>query len=118
MKRSDVFEVREPPPYGWTRLKASLDERQRARWPWALVALGALAVMLLIMAMPRGRAVAPEVQRATLAAIEVTSRGYVGEPVAMRAESNGAVLRVPSDDPQVVMYRVAMLSSDDAPPTE
>ncbi len=117
MKRSDVFEVREPPPHGWTRLKARLEERRPARWPWAVVATGAVALIVLF-ALPRPGRIDPALQERCTG----RARGNVdpgsNEPVTFAGDARGAVLRVSSQDAQVVMYRVAMLSATDEAPTE
>jgi hypothetical protein len=115
VKREEIFDVLEPPPYGWTRLEARLSERRGARWPLALpaVALAATASLLIavVLAWPRTQAVdlSVEISRSSAAA----SFG-LGEDTRTLAVRTGAAEALPSSDPNVVLYRVAMVETADS----
>jgi hypothetical protein len=114
VKREEIFEVLEPPPYGWTRLEARLSERRGARWPLAVAAVALAAASLLIavvLAWPRTQAVdlSVEISRSSAAA----SFG-LGEDTRTLAVRTGAAEALPSSDPNVVLYRVAMVETADS----
>lgn len=111
MKRSDVFEPLEPPPHGWTRMKARLEERRRPRWPLALAA-GAAVFLAVVLQQPRVDVTA-ELRRSP-------SAGAFGLKVSSEALTlkDGASQQLPSSDENVLLYRVAVVSPSEAPPSE
>jgi hypothetical protein len=109
MKRSEVFEAREPPPHGWARLRARLDERSPRRWPWLVVATVA-ALLLAVVLWPKR---APQVDfAAQLVRATAAPELGLGEPGPTLAVSEGAAERLPSTDPSVLLYRVQMVEPD------
>lgn len=103
------FEILEPPPGGLTRLKAAMAGRRAVRI-WQPVLAGVLAVALIAFALfakVQGRVDLVEAARRA---------ALIGEPVVVRGEA--AVLRVPSSNPRVLVYRVAMLDPTLAPPVD
>jgi hypothetical protein len=109
MKRSDVFEPLEPPPHGWTRMKARLGERRARRWPIAVAA--AAAVVLAVLLPKPGPRPGSDVE----AALRGAMLDVPGEPLRVK---RGAAQRLPSSDPNVLFYRVAVLNADEAPPED
>ena len=101
MKKRELFEVLEPPPYGWARLSARLEARSQPRWQLALGAAFAVAMVIcgtLTSQLPRP--IEPPVP---------------SEPVAI-VGGGAALLRLPSSNPNVVLYRLASLEpADEAP---
>jgi len=113
MKKSELFETLEPPPYGWARVSARLEVRRQPRWQLALAAAFALAIVIsgtLTSDQPQTVEVFPGLALG-LDAPEAT------EPVAITGGS-AALLRLPSSNPKVVMYRLASLDANAAPPSE
>src|SRR5581483_7116840 len=103
-----VFEVLEPPAHGWARLQARLEERPPRRWPWALAL--AAALLLAVVLWPRAHEVPVTLTRsASAVALGLEARG----PALAAVE--GAAEAVPSSDPNVLLYRIAMV---DAMPPE
>ena len=105
MKREQVFESLEPPPFGLERLRARLAERRRRVSPLVLVGVLASA-LVVVLAWPKTQGVdLVALARASAAApmVGVTS----GDDVTALAETG--VLRLPSQNPDVVLYRVASL---------
>jgi hypothetical protein len=103
MKRDELFEVLEPPPHGLTRLRAKLASRRANRLVWpALVTAVAAAVALLVF-LPRGEA--PVDFRAALVMES-------GPPVSALDGQSLGLERLPSGNPKVVLYRVAVLDQD------
>lgn len=115
MKRDELFEALEPPPHGLTRLRGKLATRRAHRLlrP-ALVLAFAAAVALLFV--PR----APPVDWSTELQGSLTGslvgQGGGGEPVSALDGQALGLERLPSSNPQVVLYRVAMLSQEPPPP--
>lgn len=103
MKHDEVFEVLEPPPHGLTRLRARMAAR-RARRVLGPALVGSLAALLVVLFFPRDEAVD---LRASYAA-SVFNAG--GPPVTALDGSAVAVERMPSSNPQVVLYRISSLS--------
>ena len=99
MKRDDVFEVLEPPPHGLTRLRGKLASRRANRllWPALVTAVAAAVVVLLV---PRG-----EVPADFSASLARES----GPPVSALDGQSLGLERLPSGNPKVVLYRVAVL---------
>jgi hypothetical protein len=101
MKRNEVFEVIEPPPFGLERLRARMAEQRRAPTRWVLV--GAVATLVLVLVWwPRTGAVD---------LVGATS-GFLSEPtrdVTSLDASTGGVLELPSSNPDVILARVATL---------
>ncbi len=100
MKRNEVFEVIEPPPFGLERLRARMAEQRRAPTKWVLA--GALATLLLVLVWwPRTAPV--DLVGAT--------RGFLSEPAhdVTSLDATGAVLELPSSNPEVILARVATL---------
>lgn len=105
MKRKQVFEELEPPPFGLERLRARMVERRRRVSPLVLVGVVASALVVLLawpksprvdlVALARASAAAPMVGVAALD--DVTALDQTG------------VLRMPSQNPDVVLYRVSSL---------
>jgi hypothetical protein len=110
VKREEIFEAMEPPPYGWTRLEARLNARRARRWPWAVVAAAAL-LLVTFLAWPRAAAVdvTLEIARSSAAA----SFGLGGDTRTL-AVRTGAAEALPSSDANVVLYRIAMVDSTGA----
>lgn len=100
MKRNEVFEVIEPPPFGLERLRARMAEQRRGPTRWVLA--GAVATLVLVLVWPRTGAVD---------LVGATS-GFLSEPtrdVTSLDTSTGAVLELPSSNPDVILARVATL---------
>lgn len=111
MKREQVFEPLEPPPFGLERLRARLAERRRRVSPLVLAGVVASALVVLfvwpktpgvdLVALARSSAAAPMVGVRSL------------EDVSALDETG--VLRLPSQNPDVVLYRVASLQQEPSP---
>lgn len=101
MKRNEVFEVVEPPPFGLERLRARMAEQRRAPTKWVLV--GAVATLVLVLVWwPR---------TASVDLVGATS-SFFNEPsrdVTSLDASTSAVLELPSSNPDVILARVATL---------
>jgi hypothetical protein len=114
MKRREVFEVLEPPSHGWTRLKARLEERPRRRWRWA-VAIAAAALLLAVIVWPK--------RPAEVSVVAELARSAAGPSFGVAPQGRalavieGAAERLPSSDPSVVLYRVAMVEAAPAEDT-
>lgn len=101
MKRNEVFEVIEPPPFGLERLRARMAEQRRAPTKWVLA--GAMATLLLVIVWW---------PRATPVDLVGATRGFLSEPtqnVTTLDAETGAVLELPSSNPEVILARVATL---------
>lgn len=108
MKRKQVFEELEPPPFGLERLRARMHERRQRVSPLVLVGVVASALVVLLawpktpnvdlVAMARASSAAPMVGVTSLE--DVTALDETG------------VLRLPSQNPDVVLYRVASLQQE------
>lgn len=101
MKRHEVFEVVEPPPFGLERLRARMAEQRRAPTKWVLA--GAVATLLLVFVVwPRS---------APVDLVGATSAFFVAptRDVSPLDVSTGAVLELPSSNPEVILARVASL---------
>lgn len=105
MKHDDVFEVLEPPPHGLTRLRARMAARRARRVLWPALVFSLAALLVLLFLPPREP---PVDLRASYAASVFNARGA---PVTALDGSAVAVERMPSSNPQVVLYRVSSLSS-------
>ena len=106
MKKRELFEVLEPPAYGWARLSARLETRSQPRWQLALGAAFAAAMVIcgtLTSELPRR--------------VEPLEAPVPSEPVAI-VGGGAALLRLPSSNPNVVLYRLASLEhpGDDETP--
>ena len=116
MKSANVFEPIEPPPGGLTRLRVSMSEPRRP-FRWSPVLAGALAVALLCV----GRAWILTRDNVDLVAEmrdSIFSETANAEPVALGRGQPAALQRLPSGNPQVVLYRVAMLDPSMTPPAD
>lgn len=101
MKRNEVFEVVEPPPFGLERLRARLGEQRRAPTKWVLA--GAMATLLLVLVWwPRETPV--DLVGATSSFFNAPTRDVTSLDV-----STGAVLELPSSNPEVILARVSTL---------
>jgi hypothetical protein len=105
MKRQQVFEELEPPPFGLERLRARMRDRRRRVSPLVLVGVMASALVVLL--------VWPKAPRVDLVAL---ARGSAAGPLVgvssledVTALEKTGVLRMPSQNPDVVLYRVASL---------
>lgn len=100
MRRDELFEVLEPPPHGLTRLRGKLASRRANRllWPALVLASAAAAVLLFL---PKSEA--PAEFSAALAM-------EPGPPVSALDGQSLGLERLPSGNPKVVLYRVAVLS--------
>ncbi|MBE2253897.1 MAG: hypothetical protein IAE78_30490 [Myxococcus sp.] len=107
MKKREVFEVLEPPPFGLERLRARLSSRRRP--VSALVLAGAaLGAVVVLMASPgRSGVDLVSLARGSAAAAMVAD---VQVPEVVGLGQTGA-LRVPTQNDDVVLYRVASLDS-------
>jgi hypothetical protein len=115
MKKSELFQVVEPPAYGWARLSARLSERRQPAWRPALGAVFAVAVVVL--GTLTSRLPVEPVNLLPLALADPASAAALGlevpqEPVAV-VGGNAAVMRLPSSNPQVVMYRLATVGTQE-----
>jgi hypothetical protein len=111
MKLREVFDPLEPPPQGWARMKAQLDERRLPRWPWAL-AVAAAALLLAVAVWPRPRRATPaEVTDVMMRSAAALSFGLAPKGPTL-AVIEGAAEPLPSSDPNVLLYRVAMVEAD------
>jgi hypothetical protein len=110
VKREKIFEALEPPPFGWTRLEARLNARVARRWPWAVAAATAL-LWVVVLAWPRATPVDVTVEIAGSSA--AASFGLEGDTRTL-AVRTGAAQALPSSDPNVVLYRIAMVDSTGA----
>ena len=105
------FEILEPPPGGLTRLKAAMAERRTVR-VWQPVLAGALALLLVAVAL-----FARSQERADLVGdVRGSVFGTVAAPVVVRGDA--AAQRLPSSNPNVVLYRVATLDPTRIPPED
>ncbi|MFT3843181.1 MAG: hypothetical protein QM723_39720 [Myxococcaceae bacterium] len=114
MKRSELFEVVEPPPYGWSRMSARLSERRQPVWQPALGAL--FAVAIVVLGTLTSRLPVQPVNLLPIALADPASAATLGidlpqEPVAV-VGGNAAVIRLPSSNPQVVIYRLSSLGDE------
>jgi hypothetical protein len=115
MKTSELFEVLEPPPHGWTRLSTRLTEHRTPLWRPALGAAFAVAVVVLgTLTTHEPEPSEPPADLMALAMTEPVSAETLGvhreqEPVTVYG-GNAAVMRLPSSNPNVLMYRLATVS--------
>jgi hypothetical protein len=112
MKTSELFEVLDPPPRGWSRLNARLSAKPAPMWRPALGAVFAIAVVVLGTLTTREPVQAVNLLPIALAdPISAASLGVYRkqEPVSVFG-TNAAVYRLPSSNPQVVMYRLSTLT--------
>lgn len=98
MKRREVFEQLEPPPFGLERLRARL-ETERSKAPRLVLVASAVAAVLVAVLWPR-----PE-------AIDLTASLGLASTVEVAPLDPGttAVLALPSSNPDVVLVRVSSL---------
>jgi hypothetical protein len=111
MKRNEVFEVLEPPPHGLTRLRARMATRRATRLLRPALALAlAFAAVVVLLFVPRAAPVdlTPDL-RASLTG-SLLGLGSGGAPVTSLDGRAAAVERMPSGNPKVVLYRVAVLA--------
>ena len=109
MKRDELFEVLEPPPQGLTRLRARVASRRADRLLRPALALAFAAVVALLFV---PRAVPVDLTgdlRASLTG-SLVGLGSTGAPVTALDAQSVAVERLPSGNPKVVLYRVAVLT--------
>lgn len=104
MKRDELFEVVEPPPFGLSRLRRALVVRQAAAVRrWVLAGAAACGLVALAAWQARPSVDASEVTRDAWAAW----RGVQGQTEPARGLGETALLRLPSARPDVAVYRVA-----------
>ena len=110
MKRDELFEVLEPPPHGLTRLRARMAARRANRLLRPALALAFAAAVALLL-VPREAPVDLSADlRASLTG-SLVGLGSDGAPVAALDGRSLGVERLPSGNPKVVLYRVAVLTS-------
>ena len=115
MKREELFEVFEPPPHGLNVLRGRMATRQAKRWlrPALLLAFAATALTLLFF--PRGDA-ARDQPRLDLALVTPWLKPEAdAPPVSALDGSRLALERLRSENPKVVLYRVAVLPENEEP---
>ena len=115
MKREQVFEELEPPAFGLERLRARMAERRRRVSPLVLVGVVASALVVLLAW--------PKAARVDLVALARLSSAAplvgVSSLEDVTALDETGVLRLPSQNPDVVLYRVASLEQEpSAPPRD
>ncbi len=106
------FEILEPPPGGLTRLKAAMAAERRVLRVWQPVLAGALALVLIAFAF-----FARSQDRADLVG-GARDSVFGASPVPVVVRGDAAALRLPTSNPKVVFYRVAMLDPSLAPPVD
>jgi len=118
MKHNEVFEVREPPPHGLTRLRARLREDQRRRFGRrALVLAGAtVAAVLVAVLWPADAAnLTPLARDGVTAGLIGLAPAQTSEPLTVLDATQAAAVRLPSSNPDVVIYRVVVLGDQGRP---
>ena len=115
MKREELFEVLEPPPHGLTRLRGRMATRQANRWlrPALLLAFAATMITLLVVPRAADQAEGPQLDAALVTPLLQPSLG--APPVSALDGSKLALERLPSENPRVVLYRVAVLPENEEP---
>jgi hypothetical protein len=111
MKREELFEVIEPPPHGLTRLRGKLASRRANRWLRPALLLAFAATMAVLLLVPRTSH--PEVNVSLVTPLLLPERGAA--PVSALDGSRLALERLPSENPKVVLYRVAVLPETEEP---
>ena len=112
MKKSALFPQVEPPPHGLARLRAQIKRPRRAVGWWAVAAVAALVLVVLGLRPSDSVDLMPDVRAAATAA-GLGLEAPISEPVLL-ASSGAALVRLHSGNPQVVLYRVAVLGQSDA----
>lgn len=105
-----LFEVLEPPPHGLTRLRAKRAARRGRRWAWPALAVALAATVTVLFVVPRE---APVDFGASLQG-SLFAPGAGPAVSALDAQVLG-VEALPSGNPRVLLYRVAVLSAASAP---
>ena len=120
MKLGDAFEPLEPPAGGLTRLRARLASPRPSRWRTPVFALASLAIAAVVIV----RWTAPdEVDligelRRNGAGVVVGLDAPNVEPVVLQPGQAAGLQRLPSHDPQVLLYRLAVLDASMTPPAD
>jgi hypothetical protein len=104
VKRDDVFEQLEPPPFGLERLRARMAEQGASRGRRVMVAAVAISAVLVLVAWPR-----PDAMDLVARARQTSAVALVGGASSDEVEAleGTAVAPVVSSDPGVTIYRVA-----------
>ena len=118
MKRSELFDPIEPPPGGLTRLRANLEPRPSMIWRPVLALVIAMICIALAWSFTRDEANLIGEARGSVFAELVGAEAVDAEPIALIAGQPGALQRLASSNPQIVLYRVGMLDPAMAPPEE
>ena len=114
MKREELFEVLEPPPHGLTRLRGRMATRQANRWLRPALLLAFAATMIALLVVPRAdQSEGPQLDAALVTPLLRPSLG--APPVSALDGSKLALERLPSENPRVVLYRVAVLPENKEP---
>ncbi len=107
MKRTELFPVLDPPPFGLTKMKSKVAQ---ATWYFRLrvasIASMAAVLMVAAWALSRQPDFRNELSRLPSGALLGLSTFPAGVTLTLTAE--GAVLRVESVNPSVLFYRIAM----------
>jgi hypothetical protein len=114
MKREELFEVLEPPPHGLTRLRGRMATRQANRWLRPALLMAFAATMAALLFVPRDATEpGPKLEVSLLTPLLQPQLG--APPVSALDGSKLAVERLPSANPKVVLYRVAVLPEIEEP---
>lgn len=119
-RHEDLFPELEPPPGGTARLMARIDAAERAsrrRRVWvAGVAAAAVAVVIAVAPRVAGRPgdATAAAWREAPALVSLGIGERMAEPVEVPSEARGGIVavRVPTDDPKVVLYLVGSAVRD------
>lgn len=122
-RHEDLFPELEPPPGGTARLMARIDAAERASrrrrvWVAGISGVAAAAVAVVIAVAPRvaGRPgdTTAAAWREAPALVSLGIGERMAEPVEVPSEARGGIVavRVPTDDPKVVLYLVGSAVRD------
>lgn len=103
IKRDELFEAREPPPHGLTRLRARMEERRHSRaLRRTVLALATVAgTLLLVVAWPRTQSNVPNVDFTP----NVAAMGALPNGADVMALGDTAIEPMRSTNPNVVIVR-------------
>jgi hypothetical protein len=112
MKQREVFETLNPPAFGLTRLKGKMQRPKMARWYAPVLAFSTMASVIAIGIASRGPAIdlMPAAMQSPLAALLGVANDGQNTVSALNA-SVGAVELLSAKDSEVLMYRVAFVST-------
>jgi hypothetical protein len=116
MKRGDLFEELEPPPGGLTRLRSRLKEQRRRGLGRPALAF-ALALALVAAAFGALRTQPVDLRPAVRGSVTAGLIGVdaAGPSVVLEAGQPAGLQRLPSANPNVVLYRVAAIDPRQLP---